>query len=150
MNLNCPKNSAATFRWPSGLIVALVLLAIPLKIIGYGYLPGDDALRHAAKAVSGKPWSEILVLGDTLKDGPSEYRLAGDARRGAARDRLERGNAASFFPSSRCSSWSNAALWPWLKRPEAWLVALLAAMIVSDLPQRFLLGRPFVVHHRGR
>src|SRR5208282_1688937 len=43
-------------------IVVLVILAIPLKIIGYGYLPGDDALRHAAKAVSGKSWSEILVL----------------------------------------------------------------------------------------
>ena len=38
-------------------IVILVILAIPLKIIGYGYLPGDDALRHAAKAVSGKSWS---------------------------------------------------------------------------------------------
>src|ERR1700734_4023632 len=44
-------------------IVLFVLLAIPFKITGYGYLPGDDALRHAAKAVSGKPWSEILVLG---------------------------------------------------------------------------------------
>ena len=28
-------------------IVILVILAIPLKIIGYGFLPGDDALRHA-------------------------------------------------------------------------------------------------------
>src|SRR5471032_3535382 len=43
-------------------IVILVVLAIPFKITGYGYLPGDDALRHAAKAVSGKSWSEILVL----------------------------------------------------------------------------------------
>ena len=34
---------------------------------------------------------------------------------------------------------------PQLKRPEAWLVALLAAMVVSDLPQRFLLGRPFIL-----
>ena len=41
------------------LVVALVILAIPLKIISYGYLPGDDALRHCAKAVSGKPWTEI-------------------------------------------------------------------------------------------
>src|SRR5438445_1278882 len=49
------------------LIVALVILAIPLKIIGLGYLPADDALRHVAKAVSGKPWQDILVLGDTFK-----------------------------------------------------------------------------------
>ena len=37
-------------------IILLLLLVIPLKIIGYGYLPSDDALRHAAKAVSGKTW----------------------------------------------------------------------------------------------
>ena len=28
-------------------IAIAVVLFIPLKIIGYGYLPGDDALRHA-------------------------------------------------------------------------------------------------------
>src|ERR1700720_4110804 len=44
------------------LVVVITLLLVPLKIIGYGYLPADDALRHAAKAVSGKPWSEILVM----------------------------------------------------------------------------------------
>jgi hypothetical protein len=48
-------------------IVILVILAIPLKIIGYGFLPGDDALRHAAKAVSGKPWTDILVLGPSFR-----------------------------------------------------------------------------------
>ena len=36
-------------------IVILVILVIPLRVIQYGFLPGDDALRHAAKAVSGKP-----------------------------------------------------------------------------------------------
>jgi len=40
-------------------LVALVIVVIPLKIIGLGYLPADDALRHAAKAVSGKPWPEV-------------------------------------------------------------------------------------------
>ena len=48
-------------------IVILVVLAIPLKIIGYGYLPADDALRHAAKAVSGKPWPDILVVGPAFQ-----------------------------------------------------------------------------------
>ena len=47
------------------MIVLAVLLAataaivfIPLRILAYGYLPPDDVLRHVAKAVSGKPWSE--------------------------------------------------------------------------------------------
>src|ERR1700739_3451778 len=48
-------------------VVVLVIVIIPLKVISYGYLPGDDALRHAARAVSGKPWSEILVLNPVYK-----------------------------------------------------------------------------------
>ncbi|HEY5234062.1 MAG TPA: hypothetical protein VIK35_11070, partial [Verrucomicrobiae bacterium] len=46
----------------ASLAAILTVLMIPLRIIQYGYLPGDDALRHAAKAVSGRPWPEILVL----------------------------------------------------------------------------------------
>ena len=43
-------------------IVILVILAIPLRILSYGFLPRDDALREAAQAVSGKSWPDILVL----------------------------------------------------------------------------------------
>ena len=39
-----------------------VALLIPLRLLGQGYLPPDDALRHAGKAVSGKAWTDILVL----------------------------------------------------------------------------------------
>ena len=48
-------------------IIFLTVLYIPLRITGYGFLPPDDALRHAAKAVSGKPWPQILVLGEDYK-----------------------------------------------------------------------------------
>src|SRR5580692_10483889 len=48
-------------------IVILAVLFIPLKIIGYGYLPPDDALRHAAQGVSGKPWGDVVVLAEPLK-----------------------------------------------------------------------------------
>src|ERR1035438_5924336 len=48
-------------------IVILTLLLIPLKIISYGYIPPDDALRTEAKAVSGKTWPEILVLDPVYK-----------------------------------------------------------------------------------
>ena len=43
-------------------IVNVVILAIPMRILQYGFLPRDDALRYAAQAVNGKPWSEIVVL----------------------------------------------------------------------------------------
>ncbi len=58
-------------RWHCGRVVVLLLLYIPLKVIGYGYLPADDALRHAAKAVSGKSWQEILVLGPAFHFDPN-------------------------------------------------------------------------------
>jgi hypothetical protein len=124
-------------------MVILVLLAIPFKIISYGYLPGDDALRHVAKAVSGKSWPEILVLNDNYKiDSEFGWNLL-----------LEKihlwtdANAESLLIFSVAFLFlvANWSVLPWLKRPEAWLVALLAAMIVSDLPQRFMLGRPFVL-----
>ena len=123
--------------------VALVLLAIPLKIIGYGYLPGDDALRHCAKAVSGKPWTEILVVGETFKIDQSIgwHGILGAVHHatGWGAEGLVIFSVVALFLAVNC------VLLPWLKRPEAWLVALLIAMIISDLPQRFLLGRPFNV-----
>ena len=125
------------------LVVALVLFAIPLKIISYGYLPGDDALRHCAQAVSGKAWPEILVLGDTFK---LDHNLGWNALLGFIH-RATGWNAETLVIFSVVALFItvNAALLPWLKRPEAWLAALLTAMIISQLPQRFLLGRPFAL-----
>jgi hypothetical protein len=127
----------------SWLIIALVLLLIPLKIIGYGYLPGDDALRHAAKAVSGKPWPEIIVVGDTFKldHNLGWHGILGFVHRATGWD----AENLVVFSVVALFLLVNGAVLPWLKRPEAWLVALLAAMVVSDLPQRFLLGRPFII-----
>jgi len=124
-------------------IVLLTVLLIPLRIIKYGYLPGDDALRHAAKAVSGKSWSEILVLGHTYKiDHEFGWNLLltkihqwenWDA------EALVIFSVVALFVLTGCS------VLPWLKRPEAWLIALLAASVVSAVPQRFTLGRPYLV-----
>jgi hypothetical protein len=128
-------------------IVILVVLAIPLKIISYGFLPGDDALRHAAKAVSGKPWTDILVLGPAFKiDTNFGWHLL----------------LRQIFLWSKCSTeglvlfavvalfalvnWSALV---WLKRPEAWLIALLAVALASDLWMRFALGRPFILTIAG-
>jgi hypothetical protein len=124
-------------------VVVLALLAIPLKIISYGYLPEDDVLRHAAKAVSGKPWSDILVLSQTYRiDHEFGWNLL-----------LRHIYLWTNFDTDKLVIFSVIALFllvswsalPWLKRPEAWLATLLFATIVSDITQRFLLGRPFVL-----
>jgi hypothetical protein len=43
-------------------LVALTLFFIPFKIVSLGFIPPDDASRHAAKAISEKSWPEILVM----------------------------------------------------------------------------------------
>ena len=124
-------------------VVILVLLAIPLQIISYGYLPGDDALRHAAKAVSGKAWSELLVLSPV-------YQIDHEFGWDLLLEKIHRGwnaSAESLVILSVVALFllMSGTVLPWLRRPEAWLITVLAAVIVSDLPCRFLLGRPYLI-----
>jgi hypothetical protein len=128
-------------------IVILVILAIPLKIIGYGYLPGDDALRHAAKAVSGKSWPEILVLNDVYKIDPEfGWNLLLEKIHAWTNADPESLVVFSVVFLFLFLGWS---VLPWLKRPEAWLITLMAAMVISGMPERFLLGRPFALTATG-
>ncbi len=127
------------------MIVILLLLIIPLKVISYGYLPADDALRHAAKAVSGKAWPEILVLGPAFHFDPNWgwHWLLGKVH---AWENWDAG-ALVVFSVVMLFLVGNGAVVACLKRPEAWLAAfiLMSQPQVSDLTQRFLLGRPFVL-----
>ena len=116
-------------------IVILVILAIPLKIISYNYLPGDDSLRHAAKAVSGKPWSEILVLNQTYKiDHEFGWNLLQEKIYHWTNWDTDNLVVFSVVALFILVGWS--AL-PWLKRPEAWLITLLVATLISDMSSRF-------------
>jgi hypothetical protein len=128
-------------------VVILVILAIPLKIISYGYLPGDDALRHAAKAVSGKPWPEILVVGPAFQVDHNFgwHFLLRQVYLGShcGPEALVLLSVVGLFV---LAGWS---VLPWLKRPEAWLIALTAAALTSDLLMRFSLGRPFLLTIAG-
>ncbi|HXR05189.1 MAG TPA: hypothetical protein VN836_10825 [Verrucomicrobiae bacterium] len=124
-------------------IVLLILLMIPLRIIKYGYLPGDDALRHAAKAVSGKPWSEILVLSHSYKiDHEFGWNLLLTKIHEWENWDAE---ALVIFSAVALFMLATGSVLPWLRRPEAWLITLTVVMIISDIPQRFMLGRPFLV-----
>src|SRR5215470_3285386 len=103
----------------SWVIVVLTLIVIPAKILSYGYLPSDDALRHAAKAVSGKPWSQILVMRPGYEIDPHagwHFVLGGIHR-------IVGANAETLVVIS-CFALMllvGISVLPWLRWPEAWL-----------------------------
>jgi hypothetical protein len=124
-------------------VAAFVFLAISLKILGYDFLPGDDALRHAAKAVSGKPWSEILILNPVYQiDHEFGWNLL-----------LEKIHQWTNWDAESIVVFSVVILFllvgwsalPWLRRPEAWLITLFAAHLTSGFGERLMLGRPYLI-----
>ncbi len=129
---------------PLILCLAVIFIAIiPAKIIGYGYLPGDDANRHAAKVVSGKDWSEILVIRDDIKmdSHPGWHAILGVFHKATnySTDHLVDLSVIFLFILF--------SLVPiiLLNRPEAWPISLIIFAIASpDLLFRLLLGRPYI------
>jgi hypothetical protein len=124
-------------------LVLFVLLAIPLKIYSLGYLPSDDALRHAAKAVSGKSWQDILVLGPAFHFDPNWgwHWFLGQFHQAFGWD-AETLVILTVVVLFIISNWSIAAC---MNRPEAWLAAFVLVALISDMTSRFLLGRPFLL-----
>ena len=127
-------------------IVILVILAIPLKIISDGYLPGDDALRHAAKALSGKPWGDILVLGPAFRDQNFVWHFF--LRQVFLWSHCDTDKLVIFAVAGLFAVMGWSPL-PWLKRPEVWLITLTIATLTSVMMQRLMLGRPFLLTLSG-
>ena len=126
------------------LLVSLTLLLLPFRLLNYGYLPTDDALRHAAKAISGKPWQQILVMRPdiTIDHNPGWHWIL------AALHHLAHWDARTLVAFSVVSMFlvfASAPL-PWLKRPEAWLASLAIVMLVCPYyADRVFLGRPLLI-----
>jgi hypothetical protein len=125
-------------------LAILTILCIALKIIGYGYLPMDDALRHAGKAVSGKPWNEILVMRErfSMDHNPGWHTILGGLHQtmGWNTDGL-----VAFAVTSLLVLFCLVPL-PWLRRPEAWIATILIFAIASPGNfGRLSLGRPYIL-----
>jgi hypothetical protein len=121
-----------------------VMLVVPLRVLATGFLPPDDALRHAAKAASGRSWSEVLVLRSdvTVDPHPGWHFLLGLVHRatGASPHGLVLVSVVGLFFAV------NAIPLLWLRRPEAWLLAWLGLCVLDPTALvRFMLGRPFLV-----
>ena len=130
------------FVW---IVVVFTIIRIPLKIVGYGYLPMDDALRHAAKAVSGKTWQQILVMRD---DFPMDPSPGWQAILQWIHNWLQIGtpNGLVVFSVVALMLLVTLCALPWFRRPEAWLAALFAAAIfIPACTTRLARGRPYIL-----
>ncbi len=124
---------------------ALLLLAlIPTLLIVQGYTPGDDALRHVAKVVSGKAWQEVMIMRDDITIDHNEgwhavlgiwHRLFGWSSR-----MLLNFSVISLFMLFNMTGMIC------VRRPEVWLAALLLTSLAEpNYMLRLMLGRPFLV-----
>ncbi len=126
------------------IVVVSAIIFIPLKIISLGFLPMDDALRHAAKTVSGKSWQQILVMRDDFPIDPSPgwqkiLEWVHDMNHGDAESLVIFSVVALMMLVMLCGL-------PWFRRPEAWLAALfIAAVFIPACTTRFARGRPYIL-----
>ncbi|HXF10076.1 MAG TPA: hypothetical protein VN625_04770 [Desulfuromonadaceae bacterium] len=125
------------------MLAALVIVFTALKIIGYGYLPYDDALIDAAKAISGKSWQDILVLGPIYAIdhhfGWHWLLVQIHAMLHCTTDGLVAFEVVTLFLV--CCGLPLV----WLKRPEAWLGILVFFFIWSGFLDRVVDGRPLII-----
>jgi len=119
------------------------IILVPLKIIGRGYQPPDDALRHVAKVVSGKDWQDILVL----KIGvTTDHHHGWHVFLGFFHDYLGWGTTGLLiFSVVLLLLLFMGSAFPWTKYPELWILSLLIISLTMGLIFRWALGRPFII-----
>ena len=120
-----------------------VIVCMPLRIMSYGFLPPDDAMRHAAKVISGKNWDQILVVRPEFKmdSHPGWHALLGLVHRvsGCDQDGL-----VSFSVIFLFTLFCIIPIF-FLDFPETWLLSLLACIVIAPtFIFRLFLGRPFM------
>ncbi len=125
-------------------LVVLTLLLISLKILSYGFVPAGDARRHIGKAFTEKSYAEIVVLRPeyTMDHSPGwEWLLRFlHQKAGWNADAL-----VSFSVVGLMLCIFFAPL-PWLRRPEAWLAALLAQTVaIPEFMIRLTQARPYLL-----
>ncbi|HEY1172103.1 MAG TPA: hypothetical protein VGH19_12085 [Verrucomicrobiae bacterium] len=122
----------------------LVLFWIVISAIGQGFIPQDDALRHAAYAVSGKTWDQILVLNPAMvaDHNPGWHVLLKTLHAGLGWNQVM---LVLFSVAFLFLCVTVPALFM-VKRPELWLASLLAIIISQPhFIMRLTLGRPLLL-----
>lgn len=120
------------------------LLAAFLKIISHGFFPADDAFRHVAKVISGKDWSDILVIRPeiTMDSHPGWHAILGWVQGLAGADGASLLNFSVLF---LFLTFALPAVF-YFRRQEAWVASLAVSTLFFFSPVfRLFYGRPFIV-----
>lgn len=125
-------------------IAIWVVVLIPFHIIGHGFMPPDDAMRHSAKIISGKEWGQIIIMRKEIKmdSYPGWHAILKFVHR------LMDWDQHSLVLFSVVSLAILFCVIPvfFLKFPESWLLALFTlSLIEPGWIFRIFLGRPFIV-----
>jgi len=126
------------------LLCLSTLLVACLRVIGHGYFPSDDALRHVAMVISGKSWAEILVIRPemTMDSHQGWHSILRRVQSFTGGDKKLLLNFSVIF------LFLAFTLPPvlYFRRGEAWIAALAVSTILFIGPvYRLLYGRPFVL-----
>lgn len=127
------------------MVLLIALIAASLKIIDYGFVPPDDALRHAATAVGDRPYHEVLLFDEAI---PAEDSTPGWHAVLRAVHRVTGFDQYALVSLSIVFFFGVFTLTPLflLKRPEAWGIALMLAIVANPgVVYRLALGRPFLL-----
>ena len=114
------------------------------KIVGTGYLPSGDLRRHVAQAFTHRPYTDIVVMRPeySMDHSPGWDALLRFLHEHAG---LTRDGLVGFSIAALMLCVFLAPL-PLLRRPEAWLAALLAELVaIPELMTRFTQARPYLL-----
>jgi len=119
------------------------LLFTCLRVIGQGYFPSDDALRHVAMVVSGKSWAEILVIRPeiTMDSHPGWHIILSSVKS------LTGGDKKLLLNFSVMFLFLTFTLPPvlYFRRGEAWIASLTLSTVFFFGPVfRLFYGRPYI------
>lgn len=131
-----------TARW-SRLLAWAVVILIPVRILSLGFLPVDDALRHAGKALTDRTWQEVLVMRPeaTEDSHPGWHWILKQVHQvtGATAVDLVFFSVLALFVLMAGAGLSRS-------NPTAWMLAMLIAYVTApgDIV-RWIMGRPYLV-----
>ena len=125
------------------LIVLLAFVYIPFKILGYGWAPSDDALRHVAFSTIDAEWSDIVVIDEKLvaDHNPGWHAILKFLYKHCGFDKTD----LLFFSVGGLFCLLNLCGIIASPSPICWCLALLVfANVETNLDGRMLLGRPYL------